>query len=288
LSKRLIVNADDFGAAVEVNEAIERAHRDGILRSASLMVAAPAANDAVERARRLPGLAVGLHLVLVHGRPVLPPERVPDLVDERGFFPTDLVKAGVCYFFLPRVRKQLEDEIRAQFRIFAKTGLSLDHVNAQCHMHVHPTIFGLLLRVGREFDMRAVRVPLEAIIPATRACGDKLPTRVGYALVANWCIARMRYLARRNGVTCNYLAFGVNDAGTMNEARVLRIIEAMPDGNSEMFFHPATGPFEGADRGTERYDWRGELDALLSERVRRALVRHNVSLTTYGELAAAS
>ena len=99
MSKRLIVSADDFGLSPEINEAVERAHRDGILRAASLMVNAPATPDAVERARRLPNLAVGLHVVLVHGRPALPVERVPDLVDSRGEFPTDLVRAGFRFFF---------------------------------------------------------------------------------------------------------------------------------------------------------------------------------------------
>ena len=70
--KRLIVTADDFGAAREVNEAVESAHRGGVLTAASMMVAAPAAADAVARARRMPALRVGLHVVLVEGRPVLP------------------------------------------------------------------------------------------------------------------------------------------------------------------------------------------------------------------------
>ena len=96
--KRLIVNADDFGMAPEVNEAVERANREGVLRSASLMVGAPAAADAIERAQRLTALAVGLHVVLVNGRPVLPAERLPDLVDERGEFLSDLVRAGVRFF----------------------------------------------------------------------------------------------------------------------------------------------------------------------------------------------
>ena len=61
--KKLIVTADDFGAATVVNEAVEKAHIDGVLTAASLMVGAPAAFDAVERARRLPKLGVGLHLM---------------------------------------------------------------------------------------------------------------------------------------------------------------------------------------------------------------------------------
>src|SRR5690242_17693655 len=123
--RQLIVTADDFGLSTAVNEAIERGHREGILSTTSLMVAAPATPDAVERARRTPTLHVGLHVVLVNGRPALPPEEVPLLVDERGMFETDLFRAGVRYFFTPGIRKQLEAEIRAQFAAFAATGLPL-------------------------------------------------------------------------------------------------------------------------------------------------------------------
>ena len=284
--RRLIVNADDFGAAPEVNEAIERAYRDGILRSASLMVGAPSFGDAVQRARRLPGLAVGLHLVLVYGRPVLPPERVPDLVNAHGEFPTDLARAGVRYFFHPRIRRQLQDEIDAQFARLAATGLRLDHVNAQCHMHLHPTIFRLTLQVGRRYGLRAVRIPSEPIAIASRAAGDRLGTRLGYAAVTAPWRALMRRTAAGVGVVCNDYAFGVNDAGAMTEARVARIVEQLPAGSGEIFFHPATGPFAGADPGTESYDWTGELSALLSGRVRDALDRGGIARITYGELAA--
>jgi len=82
--KRLIVTADDFGVAREVNDAVEAAHRGGVLTAASLMVAAPAAADAIARARRLPSLRVGLHVVLVEGRPLLPASAVTHLVDDAG------------------------------------------------------------------------------------------------------------------------------------------------------------------------------------------------------------
>lgn len=267
--KRLIVNADDFGIAPEVNEAVERAACDGVLRSASLMVGAPAAEDAVRRARRVPRLAVGLHVVLVHGRPVLPPERVPDLVDGRGEFLTGLVRAGFRFFFRPGVRAQIAAEIRAQFERFAQTGLALDHADAQSHMHVHPTVFRLLLSVGREYGLRAVRIPREPF-GGTRS-------------IEPW-LALMRARARRAGIVCNDYAYGVNDAGALTEERVLRILDRLPDGVTEIFFHPATGAFACADRGTERYAWAQELAALTSPRVRDAIARNGIASVTYGEL----
>ncbi|HKE38054.1 MAG TPA: ChbG/HpnK family deacetylase, partial [Candidatus Baltobacteraceae bacterium] len=130
-----------------MNEAVEQAHTHGVLKSASLMVGAPAFDDAVERARCLPSLAIGLHVVLVHGRPVLEPERIPAIVDRDGLLMTDLVRAGVTFFFRPSAARQLEAEIRAQFERFVATGLPLDHVDAQSHMHVHPTVFRLMLKV---------------------------------------------------------------------------------------------------------------------------------------------
>ncbi|MEO6836321.1 MAG: hopanoid biosynthesis-associated protein HpnK [Candidatus Tumulicola sp.] len=283
--KRLIVSADDFGISPEVNEAIERAHRTGILRAASLMVGAPATADAVERARRLPDLAVGLHVVLVRGRPTLPPDRVPDLVDARGEFPTDLVSAGFRYFFRPGVRRQLEAEIREQFERFAASGLQLDHVDAQCHMHVHPTVFGLILRVGREYGLRAIRIPREPFALSYRAAGDRFGARLGNTLLTEPWLALMRMRARRSGVACNDYAFGVNDPGAMTEGRVLRLLGGLPDGVTELFFHPATGPFAGADAGTECFAWAEELAALTSANVRNAMERYRIANVTYGEIA---
>ena len=267
--KRVIINADDFGAALQINEAVERAHREGVLRAASLMVGAPGARDAVERARRMPDLAVGLHVVLVHGRPVLRPDRVPALVDADGAFLADLVRAGFRFFFRPGVRAQLAAEIRAQFERFAATGLPLDHADAQSHMHVHPTVFGLILKLGREFGLRAIRIPREPL--------------GGTRTIEPW-LAMMRSRARRAGIAYNDYAFGVNEAGALTEARVVEILDRLPDGVTEIFFHPATGEFEGADRGTERFQWSGELAALTSARVRDALVRNGIQRITYGEL----
>jgi chitin disaccharide deacetylase len=268
--KRLIVNADDFGAAPEVNEAVERAHREGILRSASLMVGAAAAADAIERAHQMPNLAVGLHVVLVNGRPVLPAQQVPDLVDERGVFLTDLVRAGFRFFFRPGARAQLAAEIRAQFERFAQTGLALDHADAQSHMHVHPTVFALILTIGREYGLRAVRIPREPY--------------GGTRTIEPW-LALMRVRARRAGIACNDYAFGVNEAGALTEQRVLEIVDQLPDGVTELFFHPATAAFEGADRGTERFAWAEELAALTSPHVRDAIARNGIATITYGELA---
>jgi chitin disaccharide deacetylase len=266
----LILSADDFGLSREVNEAVERAHRDGVLGAASLMVAALATSDAVERAHTLPTLRVGLHVVLVNGRPLLPPEQVPDLVDRDGAFLTDLGRAGVRFFFRPGARRQLEAEIRSQFEAFARTGLALDHVNAQNHMHVHPTVLGIILKVGRAYGMRAVRIPREP--------GDA-------AFLTPW-LALMRARLHGAGMMTNDNVLGIRYTGHMTKDRVLAMLRELPPGVSEMYFHPATGPWRGIDPQIAEYDFAGELDALTSREVRDTLASSNVRLSSYSQLVA--
>jgi hopanoid biosynthesis associated protein HpnK len=269
--KRVIVTGDDFGLARPVNEAIEEAHRNGILTAASLMVGAEATEDAVARARRLPSLAVGLHVVLVEGRPLLPAPQVSDLVDEQGEFSTHLVRAGVNFFFRPRARAQLRAEIRAQFQAFQATGLRLDHANAHNHMHLHPTVLALIVEVGREFDLGAMRVPCEPPLASWHAARTGLLRRLlSSACLFPW-IALLRRRLRRAGLKANRFAFGLHDTGNMHASLVERFLAGLPDGVTEMYFHPATGRSPQTDRFMADYRQEAEFEALTSPSVRQAL-----------------
>jgi hopanoid biosynthesis associated protein HpnK len=274
LSKGLIVTADDFGAAPEVNAAVETAHRDGILSATSLMVAAPAAEEAVALANRLPGLRVGLHIVLVEGRPVLSPSQIPDLVDASGQFRTDMAMTGARIFFLPRVRRQLAAEITAQFEAFRATGLTLDHVNAHKHFHLHPTIANTILHIGRRFGMTALRVPLEprATIEAVAANASPSPPHEGRGGIkgeslAHLFAARLARRMRGQGLLVPDQVFGLNWSGAMTRDRLLGLLGHLPDGLSEIYLHPATGFYPGA---APSYRYAEELAALTDPAVAAA------------------
>jgi hopanoid biosynthesis associated protein HpnK len=257
--KRLIVTADDFGASIEVNEAVERAHRQGILTAASLMVMGDAAGDAVRRAKTMPTLGVGLHLVLVEGRPALPPPQVPALVGSDGRFRTDMVRTAVRIFADPRARKQLQAEVEAQFAAFAATGLPLDHVNAHKHFHLHPTIASTVLTIGPRYGMRAVRAPYEIGTPGVEA----------------WWAKQLRARLRRAGLLAPDQVIGLAWTGRFTTDRMRPALAALPDGLTELYTHPAIGPYPGSAPG---YDYPGELAALLdplaAEAIRAQGVRH--------------
>jgi hopanoid biosynthesis associated protein HpnK len=266
--KRLIVTADDFGRSLPVNEAVERAHRHGVLSAASLMIGAPAVEDAVRRAHALPSLGVGLHLTLLDGRPVLPPEQVPGLVGADGRFSNDPFRFGVALYFSPELRRQATAEIAAQFERFRAAGLKLDHINGHRHFHMHPVVLRAIARIASSFGSPPVRVPLEPFGPSFRANRDRAVGRLASACFYFIQTRRMVRQLRQAGLPSNDRVFGLNDSGVMNETRILQLLEQLPDGISEFYCHPATRRWNGPDNLPPSYRPEEELGALLSEAVK--------------------
>lgn len=276
--RQVVLTADDFGLSLAVNEAVERAHREGILGAASLMVAAPAAPDAIARAKRLPRLRVGLHLVVIEGPSVLPRQEIPDLVDELGWFPADQLRLGLRYFFSPSVRRQLAREIDAQFAAFAATGLPLEHADAHKHMHLHPTVGRLMIEIGRRFGLSAVRVPTE---PASvlAACCEKVPLS---ARALEFWTDSLRQRIRRAGMKAPDHVFGITWSGRLTKERIVALAPHLPAGLSELYFHPAAGSGALLEKLMPDYQQEAEFAALLDPMVALALVSVAEILPGYG------
>jgi hopanoid biosynthesis associated protein HpnK len=254
---RVTFSADDFGLTTSVNEAVERAHVHGVLGQASLMVVAPAAADAVARARRLPGLNIGLHLVLVEGDSVLGHEELPSITGPDGRFSANQAALGVRYFFSAQARRELRAEIRAQFTAYAATGLALHHADAHKHMHLHPTVGRMMIEIGREFGLTRIRVPAEP--PAVlRRCGAR--PGLGYYALYAWT-RLLRWQARRLKTTDQ--VFGLHWSGHMTAARVAKLLDNLPAGETEIYFHPASARDEALRRLMPAYEHEAELACLL-------------------------
>lgn len=253
--RSIVITADDFGFSETVNEAVERGFREGVLRCASLMVSAPAAADAIARARRLPGLRVGLHVTVVQGRALLSPSEIPHLVDADGWFQDNLLAAALRWFFHRESRRELGREIAAQFAAFRATGLSLDHVDGHNHMHLHPSVLSEILR-NLPPGTAAVRLPRE---PLARA---GLPG----ALLAPW-LALMALRLRRAGLAHNHWLLGMRDVGRVDEACLLGFLDNLPAGTVEIHLHPAVSHDAAMAAAMPGYFNEAEFAALLSPAV---------------------
>ncbi len=243
------------------------------------MVNGPAAADAVARAQRLSSLRVGLHLVLVEGKPVLPAAEVPDLIDADGNLRSDLFAFGVDIYLRPRVRRQLAAEIEAQFAAYAATGLHLDHVNAHKHFHLHPTVAALLFEIGSRYRMCSMRVPFE---PDAVLAQAEPGARRNTAWFSNAWASRLKGQAASRGLRAPDQVFGIAWSGAMSETRLSGLLRYLPDGSSEIYVHPAiSNSFEGATLG---YRYAEELAALISPQVRGLFSTAQARATGLAEL----
>ena len=183
----------------------------------------------------------------------------------------------MAYRFHPSIRRQLAAEIRAQYRAFAATGLRLDHANAHKHMHLHPTVGRLLIDIGRDHGLPAIRIPAEPP-RVMAACGTS--QGLGARALFTWT-RLLRRQARHARLQTNDQAFGIAWSGHMTTAHLLRLAPNLPPGLSEIYFHPATHQNPLLRRLMPGYEHEAEFAALCDPAVRAALLGAGAQLTGY-------
>jgi chitin disaccharide deacetylase len=282
---QLIVNGDDFGKSPEVNEAVIQAFRAGTLTSCSLMVTGEAFDHAVRLAKEHRGLAVGIHLVTVQGKAVLPHAEIPHLVDREGNFPVNPAAAGLKYYFSSMARAQLKKELSAQFQRFQATGIKLSHVDSHLHMHVHPVVFAAALELAEHYQVKRMRVPFDDFRLAVRFQREDLAGKAMVACVF-WLLTRgMKKRLLERGFSFAKRVYGHLFSGGMTLGYVLYVLEHLSADTNEIYFHPSSA--EGLSASDlQQLQGPRELDILTSSAFRATLHRPYMVLTNYFGLAA--
>jgi len=279
--KALITNADDFGFSPEVNAGVIRAHREGILTSASLMVTGAACDAAVAAARNYPELDVGLHLVLCMGSSVLAPGELAGVVDSSGRFTDNPVRAGLSYFFNRGLRNKLRAECRAQIETHLKLVGSLNHIDGHLNLHAHPVIADILIELAAEYHVPCIRLPREPVFTTLALARDHRTRKLVQAAIFRSLSARARRKMAARGIRSTDWLFGLHQSGNLSADYLRGVIARLPEGTTELYFHPA------ADIGglPPAPNCQLEVELLTSAELRSALETHGVRLTTFAELA---
>lgn len=277
----LIFNGDDYGRTLSVNAAIIRAHEEGVLTSASLMVTGEAVAGAVAQARAHPRLAVGLHVVVAGARGALPPAQAPHLLDAQGQLPRGPVLAGIACFFSPVVRAELRRELDAQFRHFQDTGLALSHVDGHYHSHLHPTILPMLIPLAERYGAQGLRLPRDDLRLNLGMDRRRIAGKVAWASIyALLCRLAERQL-QLSSLAYADRVYGFLQTGYMHEPYVIGLLRRIPPAvrSAEFYFHPSTKLWD------EPYGPNpGDLAALLSPHVRQAIAERGGLLANYHAL----
>jgi len=275
--KYLIINADDFGFSTGVNQAVVKGWQDGILTSASLMVTGAACEEAVELARQHPGLQVGLHLTLVQGRSAVEHGGFPSLTDREGNFPHDPLLAGMRMFFLKPLYRQLCSEIKAQLDKFAATGLELSHIDGHLNIHMHPTVFAILCQLLPQYGISTFRLSRERLGTELRLSAGRFAGKVAEAVIFHSLAGRCRPELQRRRIGFAAEVKGLLNSGRMTEEYLLRALDTLQEGITEIYLHPAA-----ADNPLlPDYRQTAELAALLSRKVQEKISSLGIILCNY-------
>jgi predicted glycoside hydrolase/deacetylase ChbG (UPF0249 family) len=220
--RTLVVNADDLGLTVGVNDGIFATHERGIVRSASLMANAPATANAIRRLRSRPTLGIGVHLTLVDGAPLLSPDRVPTLVQDDGRLHASWKSFIVACLRNRIAMAEVERELTAQIARVVSEGIRPTHLDAHEHVHAYPPVFAIVVRLAVRFQIPVVRVPYER----TLADLPLVPwTRRDYSIAASHRIRTPHFVGRAL-------------TGVMRADSLAAALHRLRRGHTELMVHP--------------------------------------------------
>jgi chitin disaccharide deacetylase len=280
MMRHLIVNADDLGLTVGVNDGIFDAHDHGILTSASLFARAPATSDAIRRARSRPSLGLGVHLALVDGTPTLPPRLIPTLVEDDGRFRRSWRPFIVACLRGKVSLAEVELELTAQIERLRAAGLRPTHLDAHKHVHAYPPVFAIVARLAGRFGIPVVRVPYERWSPTSsvvRSHGSLGRQAVLNAAMLPWARRDYRIAASHDVRTPQFV--GRIHTGILSAGALAGVVGALPPGVTELMVHPGYRDDELERSGTRLLESRQkELDLLCRLETRALLVGERIDL----------
>jgi hopanoid biosynthesis associated protein HpnK len=283
MDRKIIINADDFGLCSAVNEAVKKAHQQGVLTSATLMANMEAAEDAVAIAAEMPALGVGVHLNLNEGRPMNQGPAVEPLRNSQGLFAFSPARAAFTSLISPRYRRAIEAELTSQIQWCLDKGVKPTHLDSHKHIHSFVSIYPIVVKLARKFKVKAVRWPYE---PGwmTRKPMPKVGFDDKKRAIKVRSMARMdKFL--NSGLTVNKRLLGVAHTGKIDENFWLALCSCDKlNGVSEVMTHP--GFSKGLDREQTRLveQRQTELDALCSQKVRDAINNAGLELINYANV----
>jgi hopanoid biosynthesis associated protein HpnK len=284
--RRLIVNADDFGLTSGVNRAIVEGNRSGIVTSATLMANAKATDSAIDLAKTQPSLKTGCHVVLIDGAPLA--ANLPTLTNSSSRFRNSLKQFATAAVRKQIAAEEIQREAEAQIHKLQSRGINLTHLDSHKHTHMFPHVLRPLLHAAKACGIRAIRNPFEPLRswPIAMVLGaPELWLRSAGVMAFQMFAEEFRRALKEQGMVSTDGTVGIAVTGMLDQKRLLRILEALPEGTWELVCHPGYSDFDLQAAGTRLTKSREiELSVLTSIEIKKALALHQIELITYADL----
>lgn len=278
MNKYVVFNADDFGIAPEVNDAITRSHTHGILTSTSLLANCQGFTDAVKKAKKFPKLGVGAHLSLTWGSAVY--TKYPSLVTSKGYFNSDFIHIGYISFS-KKIQEEIHLEFDAQIQRIIQAGIHPDHINGQHHIHMLPAIFPIVEQLARKYHIPYIRIPKEPLWLHSQLLQN----------IPKWLVLRILCSSKYSPIGFR----GIVATGNMNLINTWRVLKKI-DAPTEILLHP--GPkhllqhkigqdllFQHAEKYLTHPNRYCEFKTLTNDQTTRLIKKLSIIPVTFKQLA---
>lgn len=266
--KQLIINSDDYGRTPEISRGIRESHLRGVVTSTTCMMNIPTTADDIAIAlKESPTLAMGVHLVLTMGKPILPPERVPTIVDANG-------KNRKYDAFIENIPNLSVDEVKAEWRAqieayIKASGRQPTHLDSHHHSsYFAPALFRTMLELAKEYGC-PIRYPLREG-DTSREFGETV--KQAPALLAE-------FNPRRPDV---FFVDFYDEGATQDN--LLSIFNRVPEGISELMCHPGYVEADFAKESVYNLQREKELKILTDPAVKEAIEAQGIKLITFADL----
>jgi predicted glycoside hydrolase/deacetylase ChbG (UPF0249 family) len=229
--KKIIINADDFGLVQGVNEGIIKAHKEGILTSATLMANLPGFDQAVEMAGANPELGVGVHLNILRGQPLSPVKKVDSLLSKELCF---IPSVASLLYRMTRRRisfEEVEREFRAQMERILSAGINPSHIDSEKHVHLIRPLFRIVLKLAKEYKINKVRFIQEC-------CVSRRPAQMLKSMFISLSSASMKKKMAQENVRSSDRFYGVCDSGRVSGVKLQKVLQSVKEGVTEIMVHP--------------------------------------------------
>lgn len=231
MSRRLILNADDYGLCLEVNGAIEELIARERLSDVSILANGVCWEASVDFLGNNPGVSVGVHLNVVEGLPLNQSDIGQILTGADGRF-IGRNRLMARWLMHPRdVTKAIESEWRAQIERLQNTGLNITHLDSHQHFHGFPPAWSCAVKLARQYKIKAMRLPRERHGPAMR--------RATAALALNASLTISKMFTGSEGILHNDHFLGLRRAGGYSYDDLIEDLRAIPEGLTELAVHPS-------------------------------------------------
>ncbi|MCF6147416.1 MAG: ChbG/HpnK family deacetylase [Candidatus Kuenenia sp.] len=236
--KKCVINADDFGKSDSVNACVERAFREGILSSASIMAGGESFSGACNIIKENSELGIGIHITLLHGKSVLKHKDIPDLVDGKGYFCENPFFAGINLFFRKGIANQIRCEIKAQIETALEAGISLGHLDGHLNIHLHPSVLWHAVDLCREYDIPYIRITREPLFMNLFVSGKNLMYKISHKIIFDVLAYRAKPLLRENGIGHIPLVIGLLESGNITSSYLMKTLPRVDAEIFEIYCHP--------------------------------------------------